>query len=451
MADKKKSATILLAEDDSAGRELGQYNLGQAGYRVDLAADGAEALERFSAERHQLVVTDMRMPGASGMEILAHVVGEAPDIPVVVITAHGSVAMAVEAMRAGAHDFIEKPFSRDMLLLTVERALEHRRLRLENRDLRRKSGGVERKIVHTSSAMVALLATVDRVARSDATVLVSGESGTGKELIARRLHAQGPRGEGPFVAVSCAAIPSELLESELFGHEKGAFTGASRAREGRFRRAHGGTLFLDEIGELPAGLQGKLLRVLQEKMVDVLGEDSPREVDVRVVAATNRPLDSLVAAGSFRQDLYYRLNVVQLEIPPLRERPEDLELLARHFVAVAAGHREVHLPAAVLKELRLRSWPGNVRELENACERLVVLCEGAAVRVEDLPPAKPGSPDEQWPPLPPEGFGLVDLERKVIQRALDLNQGNVSQTARYLRVPRHVLAYRLEKHGISRG
>ena len=443
--------TVLLVEDDPAGRELGQYNLSAGGYAVDLAADGAEALSRFDAARHHLVVTDLRMPGASGMKVLEHVHATAPDVPVVVITAHGSVEAAVQAMRAGAHDFLEKPFSRDVLLITVERALAHRRLALENAALRRKSAGVEREVVYASAVMAELLATADRVAVSDATVLVSGESGTGKELIARRLHARSPRGEGPFVAVSCAAIPAELLESELFGHERGAFTGADRARQGRFRRAQGGTLFLDEIGELPAPLQVKLLRVLQEKVVDAVGADRPREVDVRVVAATNQPLAEMVAEGRFREDLFYRLNVLQLELPPLRERPEDLEVLARHFVAAAAGHRELHLPEAVLKELSRRPWPGNVRELQNACERLVVLCEGDALRLEDLPQERASQASDEWPPLPPDGLSLVDLERRVIQRALALNQGNVSRTARYLRIPRHVLAYRLEKYGISRG
>ncbi len=451
MTERAHPATILLVEDDPSGRELGQYNLRQGGYRVDTAEDGARALEVFAPARHQLVVTDLRMPGASGMEVLEHVRRQAPEIPVVVITAHGSVEAAVQAMRAGAHDFIEKPFSRDVLLLTVERALEHRRLRLENRALRRKSAGVEREIIFASPAMAALLDQVDRVARSDAAVLLGGESGTGKELIARRLHAHSARGDGPFVAVSCAAIPSELLESELFGHERGAFTGASRARQGRFRRADGGTLLLDEIGELPAALQGKLLRVLQEKAVDVLGADTAEAVDVRVVAATNQPLDEMVAAGDFREDLYYRLNVVALQVPPLRERPEDLEPLARHFVAGAAGHRELFLPDAVVKAIAARPWPGNVRELENACERLVALCEGDAVRVQDLPSASADPGDGQWPPLPPDGLDLVDLERRVIERALALNSGNVSRTARYLHVARHVLAYRLEKHGIRRG
>ena len=448
---RNNAETILLVEDDPTGRELGQFNLEQGGYTVDLAADGAEALRRFSARRHHLVVTDMRMPGASGMEVLAHVRATAPDVPVVVITAHGSVETAVQAMRAGAHDFIEKPFSRDVLLITVERALAHRRLTLENRALRRKSAGVERQVVHASAVMTELLATVDRVAGSDATVLISGESGTGKELIARRLHARGTREEGPFVAVSCAAIPAELLESELFGHVQGAFTGASRDRVGRFRQAGGGTLFLDEVGELPLTLQGKLLRAVQERVVDVVGADAPVPVDVRVVAATNQPLGQMVSEGTFREDLFYRLNVVELRVPPLRERNDDVEPLARHFISHYAGHREIHLPAAVVQVLQEQPWPGNVRELENACERMVALCEGEAVRLEDLPPASPAAPGDAWPPLPPDGLSLMDLERRVIQRALELNQGNVSQTARYLRIPRHVLAYRLEKHGIGRG
>ena len=451
MAKNNTSETILLVEDDPTGRELGQYNLQQGGYIVDLAVDGAEAMGCFSSRRHDLVVTDLRMPGASGMQVLGHVRALAPDVPVVVITAHGSVEAAVQAMRAGAHDFIQKPFSRDVLLITVERALTHRRLALENRALRRQSAGVEREVVHASTVMSELLATVDRVANSDATVLVSGESGTGKELIARRLHARSTRGDGPFVAVSCAAIPAELLESELFGHVQGAFTGASRERTGRFRQATGGTLFLDEVGELPLPLQGKLLRVVQERMVDVVGADAPVAVDVRLVAATNQSLGQMVAEGTFREDLFYRLNVVELRAPPLRERPEDVPPLARHFVSRFAGHREIHLPATVLKALEELPWPGNVRELENACERLVVLCDGEAVSLEDLPPPALAAPGDEWPPLPPDGLSLVDLERRVIQRALAENRGNVSRTARYLRIPRHVLAYRLEKYGIDRG
>jgi two-component system NtrC family response regulator len=443
---------ILFVDDDATGCEVSRFNLAAAGHQVDTAADGQQALERFSPGEHQLVVTDLRMPRVSGMELLAEVRRRAPDVPVLVITAHGSVEAAVSAMRAGAYDFIEKPFSKDVLLMAVQRALDHRRLSLENRALRLRAAGVEREIVWASPAMEALLQTVDRVAPSEVSVLISGESGTGKELVARRLHARSPRAEGPFVAVSCAAVPAELLESELFGHELGAYTGARRARAGRFRKADGGTLFLDEVAELSPALQGKLLRVLQEKQVDVLGSDRPVPVDVRVVAATNRPLLELMQQGTFREDLYYRLNVVELELPALRQRPEDVEVLVRHFIQRAAGHRELVLPDEVLDALRRRPWPGNVRELENACERLVVLAPDDTLRVEDLPPLAAGQGAEagDWPPLPADGLSLVDLERGVIQRALELNRWNVSRTAAYLRIPRHVLAYRIEKHGLRR-
>jgi len=448
---------VLFVDDDPSGRELGRYNLSEAGYEVDLAEDGQQAMELFGDGEHALVITDMRMPGLSGMELLEQIKERVPDVPVVVITAHGNVEIAVQAMKAGAYDFIEKPFSRDVLLLVVRRALEHRRLKLENRVLRRKARGVEREIAYASEAMERLLQTVDRVAKSDAAVLISGESGTGKELIARRLHARSPRGDGPFVPVNCAALPSSLLESELFGHRRGAFTGAVTSRLGRFRQARGGTVLLDEVGEIPLDMQGKLLRVLQEKTVDVVGQDRPEAVDVRVLAATNRSLSDRIQQDLFRQDLYYRLNVVELQVLALRERRSDIAPLARHFVALASGARELELPEEVLQRLQQHDWPGNVRELENTCERMVLLCEGDKLCEEDLPHAiHAGSTagitrDESWPPLPPNGFSLVDLERRVVERALDLQQGNITRAASYLQVPRHVLAYRIKKFGISRG
>jgi two-component system NtrC family response regulator len=454
---------ILIVDDDESGRTLNVYNLTEAGYAVDQASDGGQALRLFNAEKHPLVITDLRMPQVSGMEVLAQIKSRAPDVTVIVITAYGTIELAVQAMKAGAYDFLEKPFSRDQLLLVVERALERRRLVLENRALRLKASGVEREIVAQSSAMQQLLQTVDRVARSEASVLIEGESGTGKELIARRIHARSPRLEGPFVALNCAAMPSELLESELFGHEKGAYTGALRARTGRFRKAQGGTIFLDEVGEIPLPLQAKLLRVLQEKMIDVVGSDSPVAVNVRIVAATHQELPQRIQQGAFREDLFYRLNVVELKIPPLRERPEDIEPLARHFLQHIAPERDLVLPEEVLTMLRQHHWPGNVRELENACERMALLCPGDTLSKEDLPPAilsvqrtsiseeKAEGQSAEWPPLPPEGLSLLDLERRVIERALQINRGNVSLTATYLRLPRHILAYRLEKYGIRRG
>jgi two-component system NtrC family response regulator len=299
------------------------------------------------------------------------------------------------------------------------------------------------------------------VAATDAAILITGESGTGKEVIARRIHVHSARAEKPFVAINCAAIPGELLESELFGHTRGAFTGAVRNRSGRFRQAEGGTLFLDEIGEIPLPLQPKLLRVLQEKVVDSVGSDAPISVDVRILAATNRDLQDRIREGGFREDLYYRLNVVELRVPPLRERREDIPLLVEHFVKELAEGRDIEVPAGVLARLQSQPWPGNVRELRNACERMVILCRGNEVSMGDLP-SIPGSPSperhsagnghgkEDWPPLPPGGLSLVDLEKKVIERALKLNKGNITRTALYLGVPRHVLVYRLEKYEIER-
>jgi two-component system NtrC family response regulator len=437
------------------------FNLRKAGYEVTAASDGQEGLAAFSPEKFDLVVTDVKMPGISGIEVLRRIQSQAPDVPVLVITAFGNVETAVEAMKEGAYDFIGKPFHRDQLLLSVGKAFERRRLAAEVRNLRIRASGVERQIVSVSPAMKQVLSVADRVAATDATVLITGESGTGKEVVARRIHVRSRRAEGPFVAVNCAAIPGELLESELFGHARGAFTGAVRDRAGRFRQAAGGTLFLDEVGEIPLPLQAKLLRVLQERAVDVVGGDRSVPVDVRILAATNRDLPERIREGTFREDLYYRLNVVEIRVPPLRERPEDIPPLVDYFMKDTSADRELTVPPAVIEELKSRPWPGNVRELSNACERMAVLCRGNEVSLGDLPPAASkargaeaaagaeGS-GEGWPPLPPGGLSLVDLEKRVIERALQLKGGNITQAAAYLRIPRHILVYRIEKFGIRR-
>jgi DNA-binding NtrC family response regulator len=450
---------ILFIDDDKGGREVALFNLRKTGYDVTPSSDGHEGLALFSPEAFDLVVTDVKMPGISGIEVLRRVRKRAPDVPVLVITAFGSIETAVEAMKEGAYDFIGKPFHRDQLLMAVEKALERRRLAAEVRDLRIRASGVERGIVFVSSAMRRALEMADRVARTDATVLLTGESGTGKEVVARRIHVRSSRAEGPFVPVSCAAIPGELLESELFGHARGAFTGAVRDRAGKFRQASGGTLFLDEVGEIPLPLQAKLLRALQERVVDVVGGDAPVSVDVRVVAATNRELHERIREGTFREDLFYRLNVVEIRVPPLRERPEDIPPLVEEFVKEFGAGRDVIVPPHVMEELKGRPWPGNVRELRNACERMVILCRGDEVSPDDLPrpppraragDAAPEAAEDEWPPLPPGGLSLVDLEKKVIERALRLKGGNITHAAAYLRVPRHILVYRIEKHGIRR-
>jgi DNA-binding NtrC family response regulator len=456
---KRLTGRILFIDDDKAGREVALFNLRRAGYEITSAEDGQEGLSLFSPEKFDLVITDVKMPGISGIEVLRRIKKQAPEIPVLVITAFGNVETAVEAMKNGAYDFIGKPFQRDQLLLSVERALERRHLATEVRELRIRASGVEREIVGSSSAMKRLLEIADRVSRTDAGILITGESGTGKEAIARRIHVHSHKAEGPFVAVNCAAIPGELLESELFGHAKGAFTGAVKDRLGRFRQAQGGTLFLDEIGEIPLSLQGKLLRALQEKLVDAVGGDAPISVDVRIVAATNKDLQSRIRAGSFREDLYYRLNVVEVHVPSLRERSEDIPDLVLHFVGELAEGRDLTVPPRVMEELMHRPWPGNVRELKNACERMVILCDGNEVSLEDLPAPSdrlrpemapfPGGMGD-LPSLPPDGLSLLDLEKKVIESALRIKNGNMTQTAAFLRIPRHVLIYRLEKYGIRR-
>jgi len=461
MEEKTTKGRILFIDDDKTGREVALFNLRRAGYEVMPASDGQEGISFFSPETVDVVITDVKMPGLSGIEVLRRVKKLAPEVPVLVITAFGNVETAVEAMKEGAYDFIGKPFHRDQLLLSVGKAFERRRLTEEVRDLRIRISGVAREIVGTSEAMRRVLEIADRVAPSDATILITGESGTGKEIVARRIHVHSIRAENPFVAINCAAIPGELLESELFGHTRGAFTGAVRDRPGRFRQAEGGTLFLDEIGEIPMALQGKLLRVLQEKTVDAVGSDTPTPVNVRILAATNKDLKDRIREGSFREDLYYRLNVIELYVPPLRERREDIPHLVEHFVKELAEGRDLAVPPRVMELIQSHPWPGNVRELKNACERMVILCRGNEVSVDDLPPV-PGTTSseksffggehgvEDWPPLPPDGLSLVDLEKRVIEEALRLKRGNITQAAVYLRIPRHILVYRIEKYGLRR-
>lgn len=453
------SANILFIDDDLAGREVALFNLRQAGYEVAAASDGEEGLELFSSMKFDLVVTDIKMPRISGIEVLRRVRGQDPDIPVLVITAFGNVETAVEAMREGAYDFIGKPFHREQILLSVAKALERRRLTEEVRDLRLRSSDVAREVVYVSAPMRRLIEMADRVAGTDAAILITGESGTGKEIIARRIHVCSRRADNHFVAVNCAAIPGELLESELFGHTKGAFTGAVRERLGKFRQAAGGTLFLDEIGEIPMALQPKLLRALQEKVVDVVGSDGPVKVDARVVAATNKNLQERIRGGKFREDLYYRLNVVELHVPSLRERPEDISLLAEHFIRELDPGKEMVVRPEIMEELKNRSWPGNVRELRNACERIVILSRGREMSIDDLPPAQGsgclnGTATDpmgmDWPSIDPKGLSLIDLEKRVLELALRMKKGNITQAAAYLQIPRHVLVYRIEKYGLRR-
>src|SRR5919201_2095245 len=390
---------ILLVEDKESLRRVLRLTRESAGYTVAEAGDARAAAQPLAREPFRLVLTDLRMPHGSGLDVLRASKEASPDAPVVLMTAYGSVDEAVQAMKDGAHDFLQKPVDSNHLLLLVERALEQVRLRTENVLLREEWSrryGFPR-IIGESDALKRAVAETQRVATTDTTVLLLGESGTGKELFARAVHHLSPRREKPFVAINCAAIPETLIESELFGHEKGAFTGATERRPGKFELAAGGTVFLDEVGELPPAAQGKLLRAIEEKVVDRVGGRAPVPVDVRVVAATNRDLRSAAEAGEFRRDLYFRLAVFPVEIPPLRERGDAVVLLASHFAAQLG--RELRKREAVLTEeavaaLRAHRWPGNVRELENAIERACILADSAALTPDDLRLARAGGGPE---------------------------------------------------------
>jgi two-component system NtrC family response regulator len=450
-----KPQTILVIDDDDSLRRVTEYTLHEAGYRVLTAVDGTEGLRLFDLEKPPVVITDIQMPGFSGYDVLKKIKAESPGTLVIVITAFGSVERAVEAMKLGAYDYLTKPFSRDELRLVVAKALSYSGLQEENVRLREElSARVDfAHLVGISDEMQQVFDMVRRVAATEATVLISGESGTGKELIARAIHNGSERREGAFVAVNCAAIPAELLESELFGHLKGSFTGAVKDRKGKFELADGGTLFLDEVGELPVELQPKLLRALQEREIEPVG-GTPRKIDVRVVAATNRDLEVAMGEGTFREDLYYRLAVIPVHLPALRQRRSDIPLLVRHFLQKHGGGAAVTVDAAALAALTVYDWPGNVRELENAVERMLILRRGEVIGEGDLPPkvrgdGKPASGGVLN--LPAEGYPLEELEKEAVLEALRRTGWNQTKAAAFLRIPRHILLYRMEKFGIRRG
>ncbi len=450
--------TILIADDDDSLRRVLEFQLREGGYHVITAADGLIAFDIFTAREVDCLITDLRMPGLSGLELLRRTSAITGETPVIVITAYGDVETAVEAMRAGAFDFITKPFNRDQILLTVEKALVFGRTVSENQRLRRLVHERFRleNVIGTSQRMQRVLDLVERVSRSDVTVLITGESGTGKELIAKGIHFSGARAERPFIAVNCAAIPEGLIESELFGHRRGSFTGAIADVKGKFEEASGGTLFLDEVSAMPSALQQKLLRVLQEQEIVRLGESAPRKVDVRIIAATNRNLRTMVDDGTLREDLYFRLAVVPIEVPPLRERREDIRLLAEHFLKRASARHNyggaLSIEREVYAALTTYSWPGNVRELENAVERMVVLARSDAITLEDLPESIRRPPDHAANVLlefPPGGLSIEQVEREIIRQALDMHGGNQTRTAQYLDITRSALIYRMQKYGLG--
>ncbi len=449
------SGRILLIDDDDSLRRVTEYNLTAAGFEVVTAASGREGLALFGEHDPDLVVTDVELGDLNGLEVLAAIKKSAPETPVIVITAYGTIDMAVKAMGQGAFNFITKPFDRETLRLSCRKALELTELKSRNlvlvEEVNRLSGveGMET----SNSAMAELLDIALRVAESEASVLISGESGTGKELMARLIHRRSNRREAPLVVVNCAAIPDNLIESELFGHVKGAFTGAVANRKGRFQSARGGTLFLDEIGELKLDMQAKLLRALQEKEVQPVGSDRTEKVDVRIIAATNRDLKVETAAGRFREDLYYRLGVIPLHIPALRERPEDIPTLAKHFLEKLNAPSGVRFSPAALALMKGYPWPGNIRELQNAVERACILRRG-----DELTPSELGLPGVASPrgevgglslEIPPEGISLEEVEKELIRKALTRSGGNRSEAARLLKIPRHVLIYRLEKFAMG--
>jgi two-component system response regulator AtoC len=448
---------ILVIDDDEGLRESLQLVLSAEGYQVSGADDGQTALGVLENSTYDVILCDLRMPGLDGMELLPQLVRRMPRTTVIMMSAYGTEELALEAMNKGAHDYLAKPFQPAEVLFCLRKATERERLQRANAALQRDvaRGVGERPIVATSEAMIALLEVAERAAAYKSTVLVTGESGTGKEVLARSIHAQSPRRKSAFVAVNCGAIPEGLLESELFGHAKGAFTGADRARNGLFRDADGGTLFLDEIGELPLALQVKLLRALQEEEVRPVGGSKARKIDVRVIAATARDLESDVASGRFREDLFYRLNVLRLEVPPLRERREDVPLLLDHFLARfrdAMGKEVRGVNDEALDRLVAHSWPGNVRELENVVERALILADSDTLSLRDLPDAIASPPAGNSDDALPADLSLKRARRiaeiEVIRRALLATSGNRTHAARFLQISHRALLYKIKEYGI---
>jgi len=449
----------LVVDDEQGFRRVVQYNLEEKGYNVLVAKDGAEALDIIHRDHPALIITDIKMPGMDGLDLLGKI-RQTSQVPVIVVTAFGSVNTAAEAMRRGANDYITKPYNRDELQAAVTRCLRAAKLEDENTYLKaqlKKTFSAPSLIVGSSSAMSRVERMIEKLARNDAGVLITGESGTGKEMVAKSIHFQSDRAKnGRFIPVNCSAIPRELLESELFGHVKGSFTGAIADRVGKFESAHGGTLFLDEVGDMPLELQAKILRALQEKEIERVGGDGKsRPVDVRIIAATNRILPEMVPAGTFREDLYYRLAVVELRLPPLRERRDDIPLLAKHFLEKYSSGKDMpKLDASARDALQNYSWPGNVRELENVIQRALALLEKpGALTVDDLPDSLrypgPKRVGKFALEIPDEGIVLDDVESGLIEAAMRKTQGNQTRAAELLGITRQTLIYRLQKYGIK--
>ncbi len=446
---------VLVVDDDDAHRGMLRTMLGSWGYTVDEVADGDEAVARVREKAFDVVLTDVRMARMNGIHALKGILEYNPALPVILMTAYSSVETAVEALRLGAYDYLVKPLDFESLKNALQQSIEHSCLGVENRELRRQlsHAAATPGIVGRSAAMQAMQEIVDTVAPTEATVLITGESGTGKELVARALHSKSLRADKPLITVNCAALAENLLESELFGHEKGSFTGAERRREGRFAQANGGTLFLDEVGEMPHSVQAKLLRALQQGEVQRVGSDTPLTVDVRVLAATNRDLRQEVAQRRFREDLFFRLNVICVEVPPLRERAEDIPVLAAYFLENFASRNRKAVrgfSAQALDTMLRHSWPGNVRELENAVERAVILCNGDLITARELPSALSETIVLEERPVEADislaGLPLEEVERRVIEETLRQTGDNKSEAARRLGITRATLHNKLRKY-----
>ncbi len=452
MKGQTSKEIIFVVDDEESLREYLSILLAKEGYVVRTFPGGEEALQALHEQTPALVLLDLKMPGMDGLEVLERIKQYDRDIQVIIMTAFGTIKSAVQAMQKGAFHYITKPFEVSELRIQIEKALEFRRLKNENIQLRRQLRTPFENLIGKSPNFLKVLDLVQKVAPTDATVLIQGESGTGKELVARALHDNSPRSSYPFVAINCGALPEDLLESELFGYVKGAFTGAVSDKEGLFRAAHRGTIFLDEIGEISPKLQVKLLRVLQEREIIPLGSTKPVKVDVRIIASTNRDLEKMVREGKFREDLFYRLNVITITLPPLRERKEDIPLLVHHFIQKYSKKNGIppkRVPKEIMDLFLAYPWPGNVRELENAIERALILSPGDEITWDALPPALLGARKQKEEiPIPPPVLTLEELERRYILRVLEETQWDKVKTAEILGINLSTVYRKLARYGI---
>jgi len=452
------AGTVLVIEDDDSLRRVTQLHLEKLGFTTSVAPSAEQALRMLEKAAYDVVLTDLHLPGMSGLELLKQVKVDYPETIIIVITAFGTVSTAVEAMKSGAYDYVTKPLQHYALSELVRRAISHRQLSQEVGLLRTcldAKYGFE-NIIGSSARLAHTIGIAGRAAASDATVLITGETGTGKELLAKAIHLRSLRKNRPMVTINCGSIPRELLESELFGHVKGSFTGALSHKKGRVEEADGGTVFLDEIGEMPFELQVRILRLIQEREIDKIGSTTPTKVDVRIIAATHRNLGAMVEDRTFREDLYYRLAVVPIEIPPLRDRPSDILDLLQYFFErnkQKYGRPNLRLPPDLLPMFTSYRWPGNIRQLENLTERLILLCDGSEITINDLPePMRAGTVSDELIriELPPGGLDLEAVEKELLVKALQKFAGNQTRAASYLNISRKTFLHRLSKFGISK-